>query len=81
MARRQKKRRPRGATACGRPTPRGAAALDQLDWQTFICVACGEETFIGRQRGQSLADFRQLVEWLYGDPPVCSVCSHPEQIV
>lgn len=59
------------AAPVGRPT---ASVLDQLDWFTFHCSACGEETFVGRSHDQSVDDFWLMCEWLYGDPPICSPC-------
>ena len=45
-----------------------------FDWYTFVCCWCGQETFVGREREQSLDDFSTMCDWLYGEPPVCSGC-------
>ena len=50
-----------------------------FDWWMFHCACCGEETFVGRSLGQSVVEFTQMCEWLYGDPPVCTRCLHPER--
>jgi len=54
--------------------PAGMEELDALDWFTFICSSCGQETFVGREPTQAVEDFACMVEWLYGDPPVCTDC-------
>ncbi|MGO9762517.1 MAG: hypothetical protein ACLP1Q_14775 [Solirubrobacteraceae bacterium] len=58
----------------------GTSALDQFDWYAFVCVGCGEETFVGRQSGQSVEEFARTMSWLYGDPPICSCCLHPDVV-
>jgi len=45
-----------------------------LDWRTFHCSWCGEETHVGRDVRQSVEDFVAMNEWVYGDPPVCHGC-------
>jgi hypothetical protein len=62
--------------AAQRASLTGAGCLDALDWFTFVCEGCGQETFVGRELSQSLEDFAQMCDWLYGDPPVCTVCLH-----
>ena len=47
-----------------------------FDWHTFYCVGCGQHTAVGREPWQSVADFAQMCEWLFGDPPICSACLH-----
>ena len=46
-----------------------------FDWFSFVCVGCGEHTFIGRDRSQPVEDFALMCEWLFGFPPLCSSCS------
>ena len=53
---------------------------DGFDWFTFVCSSCGTETFVGREPHQSLEDFQQMCEWLYGTPPVCSACARPDTV-
>lgn len=50
-----------------------------FDWYTFVCAVCGFETSVGRSPEQSVDDFALMVSWMYGDPPVCTVCLHPER--
>lgn len=50
------------------------AALGELDWFSFVCATCAEETFVGREPHQSVEDFALMLDWLYGSPPVCSEC-------
>lgn len=51
--------------------------LDQaFDWFAFHCASCGQETYVGRERCQSVSEFKRMCEWLYGTPPVCSHCLH-----
>lgn len=60
------------------PKARGLPLSDDVaaafDWHTFICTGCATETFVGREPQQSVEDFVQMCEWLYGSPPVCSHC-------
>jgi hypothetical protein len=50
------------------------AKLDQLDWRSFVCAWCGEQTFVGREPHQTLLEFAAMSVLLFGDPPVCSRC-------
>lgn len=68
---------PRSARGAAEAYPRCAERfpeLDALDWYSFHCAGCGQETFVGRQAEQSPADFAEMCSWLYGDPPLCSYC-------
>jgi len=47
---------------------------DAFDWYTFRCVACGEETYVGREPAQTVEDFALVCDWLYGVLPVCTSC-------
>jgi hypothetical protein len=52
-----------------------------FDWFTFHCSSCGQETFVGRDLKQSVADFREMCSWLYGSPPICSHCLNIGQVL
>ena len=45
-----------------------------FDWYTFICSACGTETYISRELHQSVPEFVEMCSWLFGRPPVCGAC-------
>jgi ribosomal protein L37AE/L43A len=51
-----------------------ASELDRLDWFSFVCVACGQETYVAREAVQAVTEFATMCSWLFGDPPVCSFC-------
>jgi hypothetical protein len=51
---------------------------DGFDWYSFNCTTCADEVVVGRDLDQSLEDFRLMVSWLHGDPPICSYCLRPE---
>lgn len=56
-----------------------AEVHDDIDWWMFVCVACGEETFVGECAGQDLEDFGGAMLMLYGDPPVCTTCQQEQR--
>lgn len=51
---------------------------DELEWWTFICTSCADETYVGKEPWQSVEDFAAMLYMLHGDPPVCTACLHPE---
>lgn len=56
--------------------PIGAAELGEaFDWFAFHCHACGEEVVVGRQLSQTVEEFALMIEWIYGEPPLCTYCS------
>jgi hypothetical protein len=57
-----------------------AEVHDQIDWWMFVCVACGEETFVGQTPDQTLEEFGRTSWILYGDPPVCSSCQQEQRV-
>lgn len=68
------KRSVRGLDAARGPIT-GLHELDQhFDWYSFVCLGCGEETFVGRDPEQSVVDFGMMMDWLYGERPVCTSC-------
>lgn len=51
-----------------------AEVHDRIDWAMFVCTACGEDTYVGRQPGLTDRQFAWMLDRLYGYPRVCTAC-------